>query len=288
MLIQSRHQFRRSPSWQKSRPPGGGPSSSSTMACCRKFRVTTALLLSAALCSGCGSPPDLETSHLFQSAEQIFSDAKSPSEFAEAATVYQEILDKGFHSGSVYYNQGNAWMQAGETGRAIAAYRQAKRRLPRDPYLDANLRTALAGSQSQAGRSMLDYVFFWQSTVSYTEKLILTTVLLALSLLLAITCQLNGRRVAVRRMTYVTVILWVLSTAAAGRDWQRYEQTVRGAVITETTARKGDSETYEPAFTQSLSDGTEFEVVSRRNDWIHARFGQTGTGWISSRDCVTY
>ncbi len=249
---------------------------------------TIILLVVTALCCGCGSPPDLETSRLFQSAEQIFAAAESPEEFAEAAAVYQEILDNGFHSGSVFYNQGNAWMQAGETGRAIAAYRQAKRHLPRDPYLDANLRTALAGSHLQPERSVLDYVFFWQTSVSYTEKLVTTTVLLALVLLLAVTYQLSRHRVPLRRMTYAALILLIVSTAAAGRDWQLYERTIRGVITAETTARKGGSETYEPAFTQSLPDGTEFELISRRNDWIHARFGQTGTGWISSLDCVTY
>ncbi|MCP4173108.1 MAG: hypothetical protein GY758_20310 [Fuerstiella sp.] len=246
------------------------------------------MIVAAALCSGCGLPPDIETSRLFQSAEQAFADAESPSDFADVATVYQEILDNGFRSGSVFYNQGNAWMQAGEAGRAIAAYRQAKRYLARDPYLDANLRSALAGSQLQADRSLLDYVFFWQDRISYSEKLAITTMLLAVALLLAVGYQLEKRRVTVKRLTYATLFLLVLSVAAVGRDWQRYEQTRRGVITTEVMARKGGSETYEPAFTQPLADGSEFEVITRRNDWVHARFGQTGTGWISSRDCVTY
>lgn len=255
---------------------------------CANHRLTNVLLLATVVFSGCGSPPDLATSRLFQSAEKSFSDAESPEDFAEAAAVYQEMLDNAFRSGSVFYNQGNAWMQAGETGRAIAAYRQAKRYLPRDPYLDANLRTALAGAQLQPDRSLLDYVFFWQAAVSYSEKLIITTVLLAIVLLFAVAYQLNRQRIAVKRTMYAFLMLLILSGAAVGRDWQKYEKTVRGVMTTESNARKGDSETYEPAFTQALSDGTEFEVITRRNAWIHARFGQTGTGWISSRDCVTY
>ncbi len=288
MLIQPRHPSVRVPLLPHQEFGTGSPTSVQTIMRCLRRRTAIVLIFAAALCSGCGSPPDLETSRLFQSAEQIFADAQSPDDFAEAATVYQEILDNGFRSGSVFYNQGNAWMQAGEAGRAIAAYRQAKRFLPRDPYLDANLRTALAGSQSPADRSLLDYVFFWQDTVSYSEKLAITTVLLALALIFAVAYQLNKRRIAVKRVRSATLVLLVLSAAAVGRDWQRYEQTRRGVITTETTARKGGSETYEPAFTQPLADGIEFEVVTRRNDWVHARFGQTGTGWISSRDCVTY
>ena len=51
---------------------------------------------------------------------------------------------------AVLYNQGNAWMRAGATGRALAAYRQAQRYRPRDPYLAANLQNALAASGRNA------------------------------------------------------------------------------------------------------------------------------------------
>ena len=288
MLIQPRRQWGRVTSSLNVESGNGSVTSAGTDILCAGRWAAVVLILAATLCSGCGSPPDMETSRLFQSAEQMFADAESAEDFAEAATVYQEILDNGFRSGSVFYNQGNAWMQAGEVGRAIGAYRQAKRYLPRDPYLDANLRTALVGTQNLAGKSLLDYVFFWQDRVSYSEKLAVTTVLLAFALLLALAYQLNKGRIIVKRVTYAVLVLVVLSAAAVGRDWQRYEQTRRGVITREVMARKGGSETYEPAFTQSLADGTEFEVITRRNDWVHARFGQTGTGWISSRDCVTY
>ena len=263
MLIQPRRCCLRVTSSPNSEIPVGGPSFGTTITASAGHRAAVVLILATAIFSGCGSPPDLETSRLFQTAEQIFSEAAAPEDFAEAATVYQEIMDNGFRSGSVFYNQGNAWMQAGETGRAIAAYRQAKRYLPRDPYLDANLRTALDGSPLQAERSVLDYVFFWQAAISYAEKRVITTVLLALVLLLALAYQLDRRRGVIRRITYAGLLLLMLSAAAAGRDWQQYERTVWGAITAETTARKGGSEAYEPAFTQSLADGTEFEVISR-------------------------
>ena len=45
-------------------------------------------------------------------------------------------------------------MKAKQTGRAIAAYRQAQRYIPRNPYLDANLQFALgAGAFRPAERN---------------------------------------------------------------------------------------------------------------------------------------
>ena len=67
--------------------------------------------------TGCAPEPGLEVSRSFQQAEKLFADAQSIEEYQRVASLYQEILDSGYSSGVVYYNQGNAWMQAGETGR---------------------------------------------------------------------------------------------------------------------------------------------------------------------------
>ena len=62
-------------------------------------------------------------------------------------------------------------MRAGERGRAIASYRQAKRYRPRDPLLDANLRAALQGKEPPSfSRPLIEYLFFWQNWVSYQAK----------------------------------------------------------------------------------------------------------------------
>ena len=62
--------------------------------------------------------------------------------------MYQSLLDRGIRSGAILYNQGNAFMKAGHRGQAIAAYLEAKRYLPRNPYLDANLRFAQGGARN--------------------------------------------------------------------------------------------------------------------------------------------
>ena len=111
--------------------------------------VQGAILLAIALFGGCGRSTDFQLVEKFQAAQQAFDDARKPEEFAKAAMLDQEILDRWGMSGAVLYNQGNAWMQAGQPGRAVASYRLAQRYLPRNPRLDANLLSAL-GSDSPA------------------------------------------------------------------------------------------------------------------------------------------
>ncbi len=253
-----------------------------------QFIRLTVPLLTLALC-GCSTAPDLSTSRQFQLAEQEFAQATTADDFVKAAALYQSILDNGFTSGSVLYNQGNAWMQAGETGRAIASYRQAKRHLPRDPYLDANLKQALPPTADARKTPLLDYIFFWQHSISYHEKALLATLLLAFALITGLVANSGWHSTLLRRISLVSIAATLLVGLSWCRDWIDIETTTHGVVVaSEVIARKGDSESYEPAFNQPLSAGTEFVVIAERNDWLNVSVGDAGEGWLRARDVVTY
>ncbi len=129
-----------------------------------------AILLMVALVGGCNRSTDFQLVQKFQLAQQTFDDARKPAEFAKAAMLDQEILDRWGPSGPVLYNQGNAWMRAGQPGRAVASYRLAKRYLPRDPRLDANLVSALGSDAPAARRPVAETILFWQNWLSYPEN----------------------------------------------------------------------------------------------------------------------
>lgn len=248
------------------------------------------LLVSMILTAGCGTAPDLDVLRRFQAAEEVFTAAESTDDFLQAAAQYQEILDAGFSSGSVYYNQGNAWMQAGQTGRAIVAYRMAQRSLPRDPYLAANLRQALLKSASSpsADTSVLEYVFFWQDSMSYAEKIWLVTALLVCVLVVALVGQVVSVQQGLKRLNVVLAVVLLLVALSLARDWANIELTQHGAIVTATVARKGGGESYDPAFNQSMVDGTEFVLLGEQNDWLQIQVGGIGEGWVPKRNCVTY
>ena len=54
------------------------------------------------------------------------------------------------------------------------------------------------------------------------------------------------------------------------------------------TARKGNSESYDAAFTEPLAQGVEFVLLGRRDDWLHVRIGDRNTAWISEQDAVVF
>jgi len=62
----------------------------------------------------------------FVRALEVFDAAKTSGDYRESAALLESLLADGLQSGAVYYNPGNAYFRAGEYGRSIAAYRQAK------------------------------------------------------------------------------------------------------------------------------------------------------------------
>jgi tetratricopeptide (TPR) repeat protein len=230
---------------------------------------------------------DADLVRKFDTAQEVFDTAESPEDYMRSASLYEEIRRQGVVNAAVLYNQGNAYMRAGERGRAIACYRQALRFHPRDPFLQANLQYALGTYAPPAQHSILDYVLFWQDWISYPGKFQFAAGCASVAFLFGLT-SLFARRRLLRRVAWAALAVTLIFVFSALYDWHRFEHTEHGVVIgDEVVARKGDGESYQPAFTSPLSEGNEFRVLERRRDWIHIRL-PAGDGWVRNDAVVTY
>jgi hypothetical protein len=242
-------------------------------------------IMSLVFVGGCGRAVDRELTQRFQAAQQTFDSAKNPDDFAKAATLDQEIIDRWGPSGTVFYNQGNSWMQAGQPGRAVAAYRQAQRYSPRIPFLDANVTTALGDAQA-ARRPILDTILFWQNWLSYAETFYLAAAAAGALFVLGVVMLFTSGR-WIRLASWVGAMLLVVFAFSAGYNWFRFDATQHGVVIQpQTIARKGNAASYEPAFNKPLREATEFRLVERRGDWLLVRLPDGNEGWIEERSAV--
>lgn len=224
----------------------------------------------------------------FQDAQDRFEQASEPRHFLQAAATYQEILDAGVVSGAVSYNQGNTFMRAGERGRAIACYRQAKRHRPRDPYLDANLRYALGETRAARSTPIIEYLLFWSEWISYHGKFQLSLACAMLTFAVSV-ASLYVRPQLLKRVATIVLCVTVAAMISAAYDWYRFSHLKHGVVISdEVVARKGDSESYQPAFTKPLDEGTEFLLLDQRGGWTQLRVDGTQDGWVPSKNVVVY
>lgn len=246
-------------------------------------------LLALLVCAGCSTGVEPEALRTFLEAQQTFEKAESPGDFLKAAGLYQSILDRGLVSGVVLRDQGNAYVQAGQRGRAVAVYRLAQRYRPRDPYLEANLRYALkVEGPLKRSRPLVEYLLFWQNWLSYPEKFHLAAAVAIVTFFLGVLSLFVRRRLIVW-LASAGVLLTLLLAFSAGYDWYRYDRIVRGVVIhDEVTARKGNAESFEPAFTEPLSEGAEFRLVEQRADWLLVRLPGNQEGWVQEGEVVLY
>ena len=82
----------------------------------------------------------------FIRALEVFDSAKTPSDYRESASRSGISARRRVSERCGLLQSGECVLPGGEYGRSIAAYRKAKFYRPRDSYLEANLRQALAAA----------------------------------------------------------------------------------------------------------------------------------------------
>ena len=239
--------------------------------------------------AGCASRLDPAVKAQFELAQEAFDRAKSQQDFLRVAGMYEQVIRSGVNSGAVFYNRGNAYARAGERGRAIASYRQAQRYRPRDPLLDANLRSALQSSDAvRPAPPLIEYLLFWQNWVSYPAKFQLSSVSALATLMLGIIALVHSQAIW-KRLTLFAMLVSLAISVSAIYDWYRFVHLGHGVVVVKAAiARKGNAASYEPAFTAPFAEGTEFLVVERRGDWLRVQLAGSQEGWLKAADVVVY
>ena len=232
----------------------------------------------------CTRAPDLETVREYEQANRRLLEARTPEEFVQSAALFEQVLASGGENGAVLHGLGNAWLQAGHKGAAIAAYRRALAHRPRDPYLRANLAQALGHEPADSDPSLLRRLLFWQSDLSYGEKGALLTGSVALACFCFALARLAPRTRSVARPVAGGLVLVALLAAISFAVEVRDREFTRHGVVdaAEVVARKGDAESFEPAFNEALKDGTELVVLEERGGWLRVRVGNSLEGWVPS------
>ncbi|MEO8495552.1 MAG: hypothetical protein ABI614_10820, partial [Planctomycetota bacterium] len=137
-------------------------------------------------------------------------------------------------------------------------------------------------------KPIVEYVLFWSEWISYQGKFQLSLGCALVTFCLSVV-GLFVRPKLFKRLATVALCLTVAAVISAAYDWYRFSHIRHGVVIAdEVIARKGDSESYQPAFTKPLDEGTEFQVLDQRNGWTHVRLAATQDGWVPSKVVTVY
>ena len=248
---------------------------------CRVIRIIAGLgiALSGAFQAAAIPPDPTRIIDEFESANRSYE----KGEHLAAAAAYQLLIDRGVHSASLYFNNGNAHFQTGNLGQAIAAYRMAERVAPRDSDIRKNLGLARAavGDPALQHRSPLA-----GGMLTINELTILTMLTLWIWIALAIlkTLRPNHPWATRRSRAIATSLALGLSFWMAWVVADRRLEPHVIAIAPQVPVRYGPLEESQIHF--AVTDGMELRLLNQRNEWMQIIDSKARMGWIPKAQVI--
>jgi hypothetical protein len=207
-------------------------------------------------------------------------------EFAAAARSFEAIAESGIRNGHLFYNIGNAWFKAGDTGRTILWYERAKRLIPRDPDLRFNLAYArtLVKDKQENRVSLEDVFFFWQGLIPL-QRLQLAAIVCSCLFALIAGIRMFRPGFLLSGIRNFLAGLAVLLTVAASLQYYR-ETTVSQAVIVKETVAVTSGTSASATRLFDLHAGTKVRVQDKNRGYLKIMFTPDKVGWVKMGDAV--
>ena len=171
-----------------------------------------------------GNVLGLDTSErvfMWNEANAIMQNAKTPPEYLHAAKVYQRLIDDGVRNGPLFYNIGTALLLAERYEQARDAFERAERYFGHQADNDRNLKITFAKITKSRTAILPWYRMagFWHYYFSCPQK-----IYIASGAFLVFWLALVLRRLGVKRMTKVIVLfslgVFVVFISSAAASWQ--------------------------------------------------------------------
>ena len=231
------------------------------------------------LAPGVGAAQDA----FFDEGNQRYQDG----DFDGALERYARILDDGLESGELYYNIGNTYFKLNELGPAILYYERARRLMPGDDDLVANLELARSMTADQITLLPEFWLFravgwwvgllprpalVWLVAVAY-----LTAMAGGITVILRPSTQLEtwGRRVAVTGAA-VTMIFGINLTVRELRLGAAEEAVIMAGEVQVQSAPSDD--TALEIF--AVHEGTKVRIDRRSDAWVEIVLEDSTVGWV--------
>ncbi|MCX7003583.1 MAG: tetratricopeptide repeat protein [bacterium] len=247
--------------------------------------ITRMMLVLALGCALRGWAVSGEELQAFMQAEQAYTATNYP----RAIAAYEHALKAGYHAGGVYFNLGNAYYRNGQLGNAITAYQRARRLLPRNSDIAANLATARSQTRDHVWRPepspVLRSFFFIYFSFS-VDELLWATALLGLLIWVCLSVQAFCPRDWLRTTAVVLATLaGVCALAASVHVYALHNGGQAVVCANNVIARAGTGEAFAELFV--LNDGTEVQVLERQPGWLKV-LADANKGWIPADDAQVY
>ncbi len=204
--------------------------------------------------------------------------------FSSAAQKYQLLVDKGIRNSKLYSNLAAAYLQSGKTAFGLVNFERALAIDPGDQLAKSGRDQALflLTGEPQADASLVQQVRSFNARLPWEVRVWAGISLWsALWLALAVSFYRNHR--VCRKVATVAALGCVLCVSSLGLQTLDQPSFDRGVVVAEEVPlREGNGEGFAVISGRTLPEGSRFEVMEKRGNWIQVRTFDGIVGWLSA------
>ena len=210
-------------------------------------------------------------------------------EFDKAISIYKGIIGKGFFSADIYYNLGNCFFRLGNYGEAMAAFLAAKRYMPRDPDVSANLQylkdRLVDKLDAKSPTLFYRLILFFSSYVSSYELARGVFFFLALGCLLLLLSRKIYNLQIFKSISYLSILVGFILLVFLGLHTKQND--IWGAVII-NKAQIFSAPSSASTVLFELNEGAPLAIKDRQNSWYRISLSDGKKGWVSDSDINFY
>ncbi|OPX23993.1 MAG: hypothetical protein B1H02_04400 [Candidatus Latescibacteria bacterium 4484_107] len=214
--------------------------------------------------------------------------AYEAEQYEEAVALYEKITKMGIQDGRVFYNLGNAYFKAGQLGKAILYYERARRLLPRDEDIEANLRFVrllkVDKEPPEERNVVVRFVLNLYDAFSLNGLAKAASGLYILMMLSGIGWILYGRRFRSIFASILIILGAVFVPVFGALAFKIHAEVfVKEAIVIsdEVDARSGPGAGHTKIF--AVHEGTKVRLERRDGDWALVRLNSGIRGWIEGK-----
>lgn len=196
--------------------------------------------------------------------------------FTEAAHGFERVIAERGYSAPVLFNLGNAWLNAGQTGRAILNYERALRLSPDD----AAIRTNLNWARQRAGLGAAEYSFWEKVARVLSLDTLAWTLVWSSALLCAVVLasRLLPRFPRGVKRGVAVVAAFGVFVAVTGMTLQWPERDRAVVLDSNAAARIAPAEAAGVVF--DLNAGENVSATRSHNGYVLVRRRDGRSGWV--------
>lgn len=248
----------------------------------RKILARLSLALFTVFIVACSQADEKKSdpNQLFYTANHYYESR----DYKKALEAYLAILGAGSESGGVYYNIGNSYLKIGDLGRAILYYEKAKRLIPYDSDLKANLSYARSLVENSPDRQPKNFALNALGNIfeSYSLRaIIFSASILYLILILQIGICIARPFLAkkFRVILLLSAALFIVNlTVLADRYFE--ERILRRGVVVQKEVECKYEPIEESTTYYKLREGGGVLILKTRNGWRHIRRPDGKISWV--------